>query len=136
MKDIRRALRALLLTDATVAALVGNVRVHAARLPQGEKAPSVVYNRITETADYHMLGDSGLAQAMMQIDAWAATHDLAANLSNAAHDRLSGHSGWIVFGSDSINVRGIFQTSGRDLFDDDAELFRVSRDYVIWYAGR
>lgn len=139
MKDIRPALRTILLTDNALAALVGNVRVYPAVLPQGEIGPSIVFNRITEASDYNMAGDSGLAQALMQIDAWALKHDLAAELSNAAHDRLSGFSGWVLFGADSpqnsVNIRGIFQTNGRDLFDDVSDLFRVSRDYAVWYAG-
>lgn len=137
MKDIRWALRALLLGDATVSGLVGGERIHPITLPQGQKRPSIVFNRISEGADYHMQGDSGLAETRMQIDSWAQTEAQSVELANAVYDTLSGHTGIVPFGTNSpqeeIRIHAIFMDTGREDFDASAELFRMSRDYIIRY---
>lgn len=139
MKDIRLAFRSLLLADPTVNALCGG-RCFPVNLPQDQRSPSLVYLRITDFSDYHMLGDSGLQHVFMQVDSWADKHDSSVNLADAAHDAISGFRGRAIYGSNSpqdfIDVRGIFQTNGRDLYDNTVQLFRMSRDYQIAYAER
>ncbi len=137
MKDIRPVLRSYLLADGTVSGLVGGVRIYPVRMPQGQFAPSVVYNRISETTFYHMGGPAGVIQAIMQFDAWARSQDGAVELADAVHDRLSGQRGTITWGTnsplDEIVTRGIFAVNGREDYDATAEMFRMSRDYQIWY---
>jgi hypothetical protein len=130
MKDIRPALRDFLLADPTISGLVGGVRVHHIRLPQDQVQPSVVYTKISEIGDYHMQSDSGLGQLRMQVDAWAQDPDQATQLANAVYDRLTGERGIV----DTIDFRGAFLTSGRDDFDEITKLFRISRDFTIWYG--
>lgn len=130
MKDIRPALRTFLLDDPTINALVGGMRVHHLRLPQDQVDPSVVYLKVSETGDYHLAGDSGLSQMRMQIDAWAQSVDTAVQLANAVYDRLSGERGMLT----DVDVRGTFLLSGRDDYDEVNRLYRISRDYNIWYG--
>lgn len=135
MKDIRPALRQYLLDDPAVSALVGGFRIHHLRLPQDQVEPSVVYTKVTESGDYNMAGDSGLGQMRMQVDAWAQAAGAATELANAVHDRLSGSRGDLPGDSDFVRVRGVFLVSGRDDYDAISKLYRVSRDYVIWYGA-
>jgi Protein of unknown function (DUF3168) len=141
MKDIRAGLRALLIGDATILATVGgnpSPRIYPGVLPQGQTQTSIVQNLITEGSDYHMQGGSGLGQARVQIDCWATTQDAAVALANMVFDRLSGHRGTILFGSnspqDEVVVQGIFHDQGRDDFDSVAKLHTRRRDYLIWYS--
>ncbi len=140
MKDIRPALHALLLGDPTINSFVGGSRIHPVLLPQGQREPSLVYRRINDFSDNHMRGDSGLQQTFMQIDSFAMTHSQAVDLADAVHDRLSGFYGIIEYGSgspqESFQFQGIFQSNGRDLFDEEAELYHMSRDYRMFYAER
>lgn len=140
MKDIRPALRSLLLSDATVFSLVGGLRIYPLRMPQGVRASSIVYNRVNENSDYAMDGDTGLETAWMQIDSWATSQDASVELANAAWDILTGFRGQVDFGAaspqDFVIIHGIFQFNGREDYDSDAELYRMSREYSIWYAGR
>jgi hypothetical protein len=139
MKDIRLAFRQLLISDAAVNSLSGG-RIFPVNLPEGQRAPSLVYFRITDFSDYHMLGDSGLQRVFMQLDSWADKHDSSVSLADAAHDAITGFRGRVVYGSDSpqdfIDIRGIFQTTGRDLFDNTVQMFRMSRDYQLMFAER
>ena len=135
MKDIRAALRAFLLADPTVSGLVGGHRIHMTVLPQNQVEPSVVCTKVTETGDYHMAGDSGLGQMRMQIDSWAQAGDAATELANAVYDRLSGAREIIDYDSTFINLRGAFLANGRDDYDEVTQLYRNSRDFVLWYGA-
>jgi hypothetical protein len=140
LKDIRPALRAYLLADASVSDAVGGDRIYPVRLPQNQRSPSIVYNRISAVGDHHMEGPSGLAQTRIQIDAWATTQDAAVELADLVKERLDGASGEILFGSaspsESLTLQGAFFDSEREDYDDAAELYRVSRDFIVWYAER
>lgn len=130
MKDIRPALRAFLLADAGIAALVAT-RVFPIKLPQGTKAASIVYTRISGAGIYHMQGDSGLSMPRYQIDAWAPTGDAATTLANLIKDRLSGYRGVMGTGPSAIAVQGVFMADEREDYDDTVQLSRMSRDYFI-----
>lgn len=132
MKDLRPALRALLLADASVSALVGGARVYAGLVPQGVTSPSVVQNLISEGSDYHMAGSSGLGQARVQVDCWATTPDAAVALANAVMDLLSGYRGTV--GPDAVVIRGVFHDQGQDVYDDTAKMHTRRRDYLIHFA--
>jgi|SRR5262245_22437449 len=136
MKDIRPAIHDFLLGDPTVNALVGGFRIHSVRLPQGQVAPSLVFNRVSETADYTMKEDSGLSSIRIQFDSWAQTADQANELASATRDRLSGYRGPMVGNSEAIEVRGIFVVSELDSYDDVTKLYRISRDYNLWYLTK
>jgi len=129
MKDIRPALRTFLLDDAAVSALVGGERIYVVRLPQNKVEPSLVFFMVTEFADYRMNGDSGLIHARMQFDAWAQNADASSELARAVYDRLSG----AVDLMSGIDVCGIFAQTGREDYDNEAKMFRTSRDFMVWY---
>lgn len=137
MKDIRLGLRQVLLDDPEVSALVGGFRVHPVRLPQGQRDASLVLARISESGHYVMEGSAGLAQARVQADSWATHSDAAASLANAAYDALSGFRGVVSWGGnsppDSLELRGVFLDQGREDYDATANMFRVSRDYIVFY---
>lgn len=140
MKDIRPALRSLLLLDPIVFALVGTpARIYPNQLPQGQRLPSVVFRRITEFGDYHLQGDSGLQQTGVQVDAYAPSADDAVRLADAVHDAISGFRGPVTDANSppvTVEIRSVQQTNGRDLFDDATALNRMSRDFFIWFAER
>ena len=128
MKDIRQAIYSLLTNNAGVTALAG-LRVFPIAPPQGGIDPCVAYHRITEISDYTMDGDSGLLLSRFQIDAWAQRADVANQLGAAVYDCLSGFRGT----QDTISIQAIFMVSARDDYDELAKMFRMSRDYEMWY---
>lgn len=136
----RAGLKQYLLDDGTISGLVSS-RVYPVTLPQGVRETSIVYHRISETESLHMQGPSGLVAARFQIDAISKTADGAANLADAIKERLNGFAGTITFGSDSppsgeIKVQGVFISTGSDDYDAESQLYRMTRDYVFWFAER
>lgn len=138
IKDIRGPLRGFLLADSAIAALV-EARVYPRVLPQGIRAPSLVYNRISAIGDHHMEGPSGLATVRMQIDAWATTADEAAELAAAVKWRLDGYRGEMLSAAsppERVFVQGAFFETMRDDVDAAAQLHRESQDYMLHFEER
>lgn len=138
--DSRRGLRNYLLEDASISARVAGMRVYPLKMPQGMLLESIVYTRVSAQGDYHNGGPSGLARIRMQIDCWAPSLDAAASLADLVKERIEGFRGTMPYGSgspsDELTVRGIFFDSEREDYDDTAKLYRVSRDYFVWFAER
>lgn len=130
MKDVRKAIRAFLLADAPIVAVVVN-RVYALKIPQGITSPSIVQTRISGPGDYHLQGPSGLISLRVQLDAWAGTADAAASLANLVKDRLDGYRGTMGTGGDAVTVHGVFVADLREDYDDEAQLYRSGRDFFI-----
>jgi hypothetical protein len=140
LADIRPALRAFLLADNAIAQAVGGTRIYPTVMPQGVKATSLVYNVISEVTNHTMGGPSGLVAIRMQLDAYSPNPDDADALARAVKKLIDGFSGPMPDGNssppDDVVVQGIFSETARTDFHPDAELHRVSRDYIIHYAER
>lgn len=135
LKDLRPALRAFLLADGAIAALVVQ-RVYPIKLPEGISAASIVYNEISGIGDYHMEGPSGLVSVRMQIAAWAQTPDAAHALFLAVKNRIEGYRGPMGSGAAEVIVQGVFIDTWRDTEDKEAKLFGKAADYFIHYEER
>lgn len=136
IKDIRPALRAFLLADATIAAVV-STRVYPVKLPQGTNTASLVYNLISEVGDAHNEGPDGLCSARIQIDAYAPTADAADVLARAVKERLFGYRGTMGTGGSAVEVKGVFiGGSARSDFDDEAKMHHFGRDFIVSFWDR
>jgi hypothetical protein len=139
LADVRPGLRALLLANANIAAIVGT-RVYPVILPQGIKLDSIVYTRILESEPYHYVGPSGLIIARFQIDAWSESADRATVLGNLIKEHIGGFSGQVSYGSaspaDYVIVEGVFLVSGGDDYDSESFMHRRRADYNIVYKDR
>lgn len=139
--DPSPGLRALLLSNSSISALVGGDRIFPDNLKQGEIRDSLVYNLITELETYKMTGPSALVSSRFQWDAWSRSRDSARALADLVKEQLGGFSGRIdVAGlnspNDFVNVQGIFLIDGRSGYDNEAQLYLMSRDYFVWYGDR
>lgn len=76
------AVRAVLLADPTVAALVGD-RVYPMHLPQTCVLPAIVYQRISTVGSIDLGGDTGLSRIRLQVTHWAEGFDAARALARA-----------------------------------------------------
>jgi hypothetical protein len=136
--DIRAAVRAFLLADEGIAAAVGE-RIFPLLLPQGERRASIVYTVISELSDPTMTGPSGLSRVRMQVDCWAPSADAADALGRAVEARLDGYQGPMTgegSPAESVAVQGAFLDDERDDYDGEADLYRASRDFIVWFEER
>lgn len=134
---IATALRAHLLADAAIAALVGT-RIYPLRLPQKPQLPAIVLLRVSDVRPPILRGQASVAQERFQVDAWATTFDGATALGTLCRRRLEGYSGtWSDGASPETTVDVAIQfESDRDLFEEEINggLCRHSADYFIWHT--
>ncbi len=136
IKDLRPALRAFILADAAIAAVVG-VRVFPSVMPQGVTATSLVYHRVSAFGDHHMQGPSGYAVNRWQIAAWSESLDAAEAVANLVKFRLDGYRGAMGAGAGAVRVLGAFyENENPPVHDAARKLYGVGRDYMLHFAER
>lgn len=136
MADIRPALRAFLVADSAIEALVktgSTTRIYPIKMPQGVTATSIVYNDISALIGLHNEGSDGLTSLRIQIAAWALTADAAQALALAIKNRLHGYAGTMGTGDAAVNVQLVRFDSWRDQDDTVANLRGKVCDYFIDY---
>jgi hypothetical protein len=137
--DLRPGLRNYLLSNASIAAMVGT-RIYPVIAQQGIRDDLIVYNTISEIEGYHFSGATGLVLARYQIDAWSQSASRAARLGDLIKEHLGGASGqWTYSGdspSDYVIVQGVFLQTGDTDYDDEAMMYRTRRDYTIAYEDQ
>ena len=131
IKDLRPALREFLLADPAIAAAVVD-RIFPSRIPQGTRGSCIVYNRISDQGFHVYEGPLGFARPRYQLDSWASNPDTAAGLANLIKERLDGFAGSMG----SVTVQGALFQSLFEAYDPEADLYRVSQDYLIMFVER
>jgi len=131
---MEEAIVSRLLNDVPVAALVA-ARVYAGRRPQGSDYPSVVVNRISGTPIYTDEGETGLAQARLQIDCWGESYASAKYTARAVKDALSAFHGVV----NGVTFQNVLLDAERDLSESGGNVseypFRTGLDFVVWYEN-
>ena len=120
---------AYLTGNAGVSALVSD-RVGPAPLPQDSEQPAVTYQIISRTAQYTHRGPAGLTRPRIQVDCWSTTYSESQQLAEQVRLALSGFRGQMG----DVSVSGLFQEGAIDLHEPEANLFRVSMDFLGWVA--
>lgn len=137
---MKEGLRAHLLNDAGVAAVVGN-RVSWATRPRGKPLPSIILTQISGVPDYTMAMPSGLVASRVQVDCWALTNLDATAVARAVKTALSGLRTTVpaaAIGQPGLQIQGAFLENQTDLPEDSASppdevLHRISLDFIIWH---
>lgn len=113
---------ALLSASSALAALVSD-RIYPGQAKQGAAAPRVVFLPVSEVPQNSLQGyTSGLTKARVQIDCYARTYEGANDVANAVGAIFDART------TDPASVR----LSRRDIYEDEAQLFRASLDYSVW----
>lgn len=122
---IESELRAFVLADGTVSGLIAG-RFYPVIAPQGTAKPYATYQRISGPRLRNLDGPAGRAMPRIQIDAWAIDYAGAVALAGAIRSRIDGHNGLLT------TIRATVQIENeRDDYDEQANLHRVSQDYLI-----
>lgn len=114
-------------------------RVYPLNAPQNVTAPFIVYNRVDSERWRSVNSPSGIAQATIQIDVYAATYQAAKELALSIENTLDGYRGLVYYGTDSpqefVRIAGISLQNDVDLLDQTEKplLFRNSANYLVTY---
>jgi hypothetical protein len=124
VKTFVELVRAELMAAQAVNDLVGQ-RIFPQVAPQGVDPPFVVLTTVSEIPASSFTGEPGelLRQARVQVDCYAAGYLDAHQVANAVDAVVADLSR-----PDLSAVR----ESSQDLYDDEAQLHRVSSDYGVW----
>ena len=113
--------------------------VFSMRAPDNSAGPFIVYQRSAAIRWRHINGPSGITQAFIQIDAYAATYLEAKALGAEIEDILDGYIGNVSHGSNSpqdfVAIGGISLQNDNDFIDETDEplLYRNSASYLVTY---
>lgn len=128
---IGKAIRALLVADATVTGLVGQ-RIYPLIAPQPPTRPFVVYT-VTGGDRWHSdEGGSGLASPRVQVNAYAETYAGAHEIAAAIRDALDGYAGTA---SDVVIQTLMLDQPPTDFYENEVQppLYRVFQEYFVTY---
>lgn len=129
--DMEGALRARLLADAAVAALVAE-RVYWVGRPQGGTLPDVTLQVITDGREQDMKGFVGLQQTRVQIDSRATSYGQAKALAEAAISALVGAGTFYGVRFERAEVEGPIDLPERT---ETQFIHRKSFDLLAWHAA-
>lgn len=130
---MEEAIISRLLSDAGgVAALVSD-RVFPVSRGQATALPAVTLQRVSGAPIYVDSGESGLAEARVQIDCWGENYASAKILARAVIDRLSAFSGT----EGAYTFQNVLLDTEQDLREGGSNaaeyLFRIRLDFRVWY---
>lgn len=132
---IEKAIRARLLDDATVAALVA-ARVYPGVLPQRPTMPAIVLTKVDKLSPLTMDGAAGPNEVRVQVDCWDddvdGVRDLAAavngNDDQSSRGPLHGFGG--IVGGEDLKLVRLLAERATD-YEPDTKLYRVGADYMV-----
>lgn len=120
-------LRALLLADAGVTALVPTASINWRRHPQGAALPAIVLRVVNDSPDYVLSDTTDLSSARVQVDCWALSYAQAKAVSRAVLASLSGHRDETFW---RVHLLGARDTQDPEAQGDPAG---VSMDFAVDY---
>lgn len=121
MTSIQSTIRNILVEDARVNALIED-RVYDLLFPPGYQIPACTIQRISETLDpLTMTGTTTL-----QIDAYARTHEQAAEVAEAVRQTLTNTTQ-----AGEPAILALIPQNTVDFYTVYNRLFRVSTDYAV-----
>lgn len=108
--SLQSAMRAKLLADATIAGLV-STRIYGSYAPEGAALPYVTLQQIGGDSEHSLTGETRLASAIYQTNAWAATVDSALAIADAIRREIAGIRGTWGSGGETATVESCLHTN-------------------------
>ncbi len=131
MADFQASIRARLIADSAVAAVVG-ARVHWVERPQLSGLPAITLQTVSDPRPQHLKGNDGARATRVQVDCWSAKYADALSLARKVIGALANPAtiSGKRFGATRVDGQ-------RDLGEDVNGTFvhRQSVDLNIWHVG-
>jgi hypothetical protein len=113
--------RAVLVADSAVIALVPAIRIEPMRRTQSFALPAITLQVISKVPFNHLRGDGRLDLCLVQVDYWATSYTQARQAADA--------------GRAALNAAGMTMTSEIDGGfepETDPELFRITQSWSVY----
>lgn len=112
-----------------------STRIYPSMAPQNAVLPLIVYIKVTDEAEGHSTGASGMSLALYQFDIWAATNVSRITVSAALRGELDGFRGTLassewIHRCHMVNESDTAQLTQEGTEDQD---FRTTQEYEIHY---
>jgi hypothetical protein len=132
------AIRALLVADADVAALVSD-RASTGYAEQEFSRPYITITRIAGDHTHHLRASGGLVVAVIEVEYHAKRKLDVADLAEKGRLALDGFRGYVTTGGKGFTAQLMHLKTGksdfvRDRAGNDTGLARVSHEYLVGYA--
>jgi gamma-glutamyltranspeptidase len=131
--SLEKAVRSILIADATVTALVSS-RVFPQRRPQGTAVPAIVYQNIFEETNEALATQGGIRRTRLSVEVFDKTYGDTKTLRNAVEDALINYTGTTE--GETINSLRLESAVDIDETNEpggDFGYFRTILDFVIWH---
>lgn len=106
-----------------------NDRIYPVKAPQGAETPYCLYAKAEDMRQYSHNGFSGLSKVVLVLSGLSSTYNSAIQVAQQLVDAMEG---WPDEASD---VSAAMKQKEEDLYDEDAGLYRVQVEYLIWYVS-
>ncbi len=117
---------------AAVTTLIGK-RIYYNKAPQDAVVPYVILQTISNNHDGLFSSPDSLKHCRMQISIFDTTYKSCRDIAGAIQTGIDGFSG--VMGTGGPSVGGCFHNIESDIpYDDDAQLYGITVDYMIHYS--
>ena len=138
--SIRTALHIRVFQDVLLRDLLGGTRLHINQAPPTGLFPRVVYQSISSDHLHHMLGPSGLVNALYQFSSMSVNDsEECFAVAEALRKQLDRFSGRInIPGKPSVDIDNIHienQLDDAEVPSDGSEdvIHIIRQDYSVWY---
>ncbi len=128
---IEDALYSYLSTYPGLTALISD-RVYPLKRPQKIKSPALTYQKISCPRLHTFGNDPGMATPRFQFSCFAEDYNTVKNIAEQVRFALQDYSG-TMGGVDGVIVGAVNLEDEVDLYEEDAEIFRVDLDFIIWH---
>lgn len=128
-----KGMRARLLADPAISAIVGVAGVYAVVAPQGATFPHIVYQGISKQRGKTFDGPDGTNKPLMQFTCWATLYGNVRDLANKLILDLDGFQG-VLPAPNATKVLSCFFNDEREDYDPDQNLHRIDVDFEVWFA--
>lgn len=122
--------RSQLLEDSTVVA-AGGGRVYPLVLPESGNFPATTYKQISERGTPILDGHCDFTRTRLQFDHWGEVYGDCRSLAMAVDAVLEDFAGVLP---DGTYVYAVSVEAGFDRYEQEAKLYRFSRDYMFMYS--
>ena len=105
-------------------------RIYPVFAPESKAVPLIIYRVISQLRDHTFDGPRSVVRTRVQIDIFSGSYTQSVTLSEAIRLSLNGYSD--VMGD--MDVHYATFENRQDFFDQDADINRISDDYIITHV--